>query len=100
MYVCGPTVYDYLHIGNYRGAIFFNVVRNWLERRGYMVNYVYNYTDVDDKILNRAREEGVEPREIAEKYIAEFQKDYKQLHLRPHSHNPKVTDYMPQIIAF
>ena len=50
MYVCGPTVYDFLHVGNFRGAIFFNAVRNWLEKSGYEVNYVYNYTDVDDKI--------------------------------------------------
>ena len=100
MYVCGPTVYDFLHIGNYRGAVFFNAVRNWLERRGFIVNYVYNYTDVDDKILNRAKEEGVEPKEIAEKYIAEFQKDYKLLYLRPHSQNPKVTEFMPKIIEF
>lgn len=100
MYVCGPTVYDFLHIGNYRGAIFFNTVRNWLERRGYIVTYVYNYTDVDDKILNRAKEENVEPKVIAEKYIAEFQKDYKLLHLRPHSKNPKVTEFMDKIIMF
>lgn len=100
MYVCGPTVYDFLHIGNYRGAIFFNAVRNWLERRGYLVNYVYNYTDVDDKILNRAQAEGVDPKVIAETYIQEFQKDYKDLHLRPHSHNPRVTEFMPEIIEF
>ncbi|MCB9024705.1 MAG: cysteine--tRNA ligase [Bdellovibrionaceae bacterium] len=100
MYVCGPTVYDFLHIGNYRGAIFFNCVRNWLERRGFLVKYVYNYTDVDDRILNRAKEENVEPKEIAEKYILEFQKDYKSLLLRPHTHNPKVTDYIPKIVDF
>ena len=83
MYVCGPTVYDYLHIGNYRGAVFFNAVRNWFERRGYKVTYVYNYTDVDDKIINRANKEGVESQEISEKYIAEFEKDYELLGLKP-----------------
>ena len=100
MYVCGPTVYDFLHIGNYRGAIFFNAVRNWLERRGFIVTYVYNYTDVDDKILNRAKKDNISPSDVAEKYIGEFQKDYKNLRLRPHTHNPRVTDYMPQIIDF
>ena len=55
MYVCGPTVYDYLHIGNFRGAIFFNLVRNWLEKSGMEVTYVYNYTDIDDKILEASK---------------------------------------------
>ncbi len=100
MYVCGPTVYDFLHIGNYRGAIFFNCVRNWLEHRGLQVKYIYNYTDVDDKIINRAKAEGVTPKEISEKYIAEFQKDYQLLLLRPHTKNPKVTEHMDDIIRF
>ena len=56
MYVCGPTVYDLLHVGNFRGAIFFNLVRNWFEYRGYKVTSIYNYTDVDDKIINRAND--------------------------------------------
>ncbi|MEO0336984.1 MAG: class I tRNA ligase family protein, partial [Pseudomonadota bacterium] len=100
MYVCGPTVYDFLHIGNYRGAIFYNFVRNWLEKRGFDVSYVYNYTDVDDKIINRANEEGVTSKEISEKYIMEFEKDYEMLQLRPHTHNPKVSDHMEDIISF
>lgn len=100
MYVCGPTVYDFLHIGNYRGAIFFNVVRNWLEHRGYQVNYIYNYTDVDDKIINRANEEGVDHKEISERFIEEFEKDYELLRLRPHTKNPRVSEHMTDIIAF
>ena len=100
MYVCGPTVYNYLHIGNFRGAIFFNLVRNWLEKSGYEVTYVYNYTDVDDKIIKKANEEGVEAIEISERYIQEFEKDFNSLKLTPHDHNPKVTDFMPQIISF
>ncbi len=100
MYVCGPTVYDYLHIGNFRGAIFFNLVRNWLEHLGYNVTYVYNYTDVDDKIIARANEKKVKSIELSQKYIEEFQKDYQSLKLRPHTHNPKVTDYMDEIIKF
>lgn len=100
MYVCGPTVYDYLHVGNFRGAIFFNLVRNWLEKKGYKVTYVYNYTDVDDKIIKRAQEEGTEPKAVAEKYIAEFEKDYATLQLRPQSSNPRVSDHMQTIIDF
>ncbi len=100
MYVCGPTVYDFLHIGNFFGAIFFNLVRNWLERSGYKVDFVYNYTDVDDKIINRARKDGRPASEIAETYITEFEKDYRALGLKKHTHNPRVTQYIPQIIAF
>ena len=98
MYVCGPTVYDFLHVGNFRGAIFFNAVRNWLEKHNYEVNYVYNYTDVDDKIINRANELGITPKELSEKYIAEFEKDYSGLRLRPHSSNPRVSDHIDNII--
>jgi len=100
IYLCGPTVYDLLHIGNFRGAIFFNLLRNWMIKLGHDVTFVYNYTDVDDKIIKKANELGVESREISEKYIAEFEKDFNRLELRPHDHNPKVTDYMPQIIKF
>ena len=99
MYVCGPTVYGLLHVGNFRGAVFFNVVRNWLEKSGYEVDYVYNYTDVDDKIIQRANDENCSTLEISEKYIAEFQKDYQALGLRPHTRNPKVTEHMDDIIS-
>ena len=98
MYVCGPTVYDFLHIGNFVGAIFFNMVRNWLEKRGYDVTYVYNYTDVDDKIIKRSLEDNVPAKEISEKYIMEFEKDYKSLGLKPHTKNPKVSEHMQDII--
>lgn len=97
MYCCGPTVYDFLHIGNFRGAIFYNLLRNYLEHIGYQVTYVYNYTDVDDKILARAQSEGVSSAEISERFIKEFEHDYKRLGLRPHSANPKVTDYIEPI---
>ena len=99
MYVCGPTVYGFLHVGNFRGPIFFNLVRNWLEKNGLNVTYAYNYTDVDDKIIAKAIAENVSPEEIAERYIAEFQVDYKSLKLRPHSMTPKVTDSMDAIVA-
>lgn len=100
MYVCGPTVYDFLHVGNFRGAIFFNLVRNWFEQRGFKVNFVYNYTDVDDKIIERAKKEGVTSSAISEQYIKEFEKDFTSLNLRRHSVNPKVTEFMAQIISF
>jgi cysteinyl-tRNA synthetase len=100
MYVCGPTVYDFLHVGNFFGAIFFNLVRNWLEKSGYKVTFVYNYTDIDDKIINRAKADGVSSGDISEKYIAEFEKDFTNLHLKKHTHNPRVTEFVPQIIQF
>ena len=100
MYVCGPTVYNYLHIGNFRGPIFFNLVRNWMESLGYEVTYVYNYTDVDDKIIKRSREEGIEVSEISEKYIKAFAQDFERLQLRNHDHRPKVTDFIPSIVDF
>ena len=82
MYVCGPTVYDFLHVGNFRGAVFFNLVRNWLEKSGYQVTFVYNYTDVEDKIIQKANKEGVESKVISEKYIAEFETDFNALKLK------------------
>lgn len=100
MYVCGPTVYDLLHVGNFRGAIFFNLVRNWLEHKRYKVTYVYNYTDVDDKIIERGKKEGLSAQEVAEKYIREFRVDFDRLKLRPHSRNPRVTEFMSEIIDF
>jgi cysteinyl-tRNA synthetase len=98
LYLCGPTVYDLLHIGNFRGAIFFNMLRNWLEELDYKVTFVYNYTDVDDKIINKANAEGVEMSVISERFIKEFEKDFNRLELRPHDHNPRVTEFIPAII--
>lgn len=100
IYLCGPTVYDLLHIGNFRGAIFFNLMRNWLEKIGNRVTFVYNYTDVDDKIIKKANDEGVDSLVISERYIQEFEKDFNRLGLVAHDHNPKVTDYIPQIVTF
>lgn len=99
MYVCGPTVYWYLHVGNFRGPVFFNFVRNWLEYSGYKVVYALNFTDVDDKIIKRALEENKSAIEVSEYYIKEYKKDFKALGLKPHDYNPKVTEYMPQIIS-
>ena len=98
MYCCGPTVYDYLHIGNFRGAVFFNFVRNWLEFLDYKVDYIYNFTDVDDKILNRSLSEKMPPEDLAEKYIIEFKKDYNALKLKAHTANPRATETINEII--
>ncbi|KHD88133.1 MAG: cysteinyl-tRNA synthetase [Bdellovibrio sp. ArHS] len=98
MYVCGPTVYNLLHVGNFRGVVFFNLVRNWLESSGYKVDYALNFTDVDDKIINRAHELGMDPQALSEKYIVEYKKDFASLGLRPHDHNPKVTEHMDEIL--
>ena len=100
IYVCGPTVYSYLHVGNFRGPVFFNFVRNWLEHIGYKVEFAVNFTDVDDKIIKRAQDENVSAFDISEKYILEYKKDFQALGLRIHDHNPKVTTYMPEIIEF
>ncbi len=98
MYLCGPTVYDLLHVGNFRGAITFNLLRNWFEYRGLKVTFVYNYTDVDDKIIDRAKADKVSSQDISEKYIQEFEKDFNALKLKKHSHNPKVTEFIDPII--
>ena len=98
MYCCGPTVYDLLHIGNFRGAVFFNFLSQWLRHKGYKVAYVYNFTDVDDKILRRAQKENKSMKEVADKYIAEFKKDFQALQLKPHDHNPQATQFIPDMI--
>ena len=98
IYVCGPTVYDLLHIGNFRGAIFFNLVRNHLENLGYKATYVYNYTDIEDKIIKKAREKNIDALEISNKYIKEFEKDYKTLKIKKPTHTPKATSYIKGMI--
>lgn len=99
IYVCGPTVYDFLHVGNFRGPVVFNFIRNWLVYSGYQVTYAQNFTDVDDKILNRATQENKTALEISSTYIEEYKKDFEILGLRLHDSNPKVTDFMPGIIS-
>lgn len=99
MYVCGPTVYNFLHVGNFRGVVFFNMLRNWMEHLGYKVTYALNFTDVDDKIIARANEVGMAPGDLAEKYIQEYKIDFKNLGLRAHDMNPKVTESMDEIIS-
>ncbi len=92
MYVCGPTVYSYIHIGNARPMIFFDTVRRYLEYKGYKVNFVSNFTDVDDKIIKRALEEGTESSVISERYIEECKKDMEAMGVRPATKHPKATE--------
>ena len=100
MYVCGPTVYNYFHIGNARPFVVFDTMRKYLEYRGYKVKFVQNFTDVDDKIINRAKEEGVSASEISEKYIEEYFKDAAALNVKKATVHPKVTETMDDIIKF
>lgn len=98
MYVCGPTVYNLIHIGNARPMIFFDTVRRYLEYKGYEVNYVSNFTDVDDKIIKAALEEGVDASVISERYIAECKKDMAGMNVRPASCNPRATEEISGMI--
>ncbi len=102
LYACGPTVYNFIHIGNARPLCIFDVLRRYLEWRGYEVNFVQNFTDIDDKIIRRANEEGLTFQEVAEKYIEEFRTDAKGLGVRPATTHPKATeniDMIQQIIT-
>ena len=100
MYVCGITAYDYSHIGHARSAVFFDVFRRYLEYLGYEVVYVQNFTDVDDKIINRAFKEGKTQKEVAERFIAEYLKDMEALNVKRPTYQPKVTDHIQDIIEF
>lgn len=91
MYVCGPTVYNLIHIGNARPMIFFDTVRRYFEYRGYDVTYVSNFTDVDDKIIKAAKEEGVDASVISERYIEECKKDMAGMNIKPATHHPRAT---------
>ena len=92
MYVCGPTVYNLIHIGNARPMIVFDTVRRYMEHKGYEVNYVSNFTDVDDKIIKKAIEEGVDASVISERYIAECKKDMEAMNVKPATTHPKATE--------
>ncbi|MDP3767809.1 MAG: cysteine--tRNA ligase, partial [Dehalococcoidia bacterium] len=99
MYVCGVTVYDLSHIGHARSAIVFDVTRRYLEFKGYRVTFVKNFTDVDDKIIRRANEEGVPAYELSERYIAAYREDMAALGVRPADHEPKATEHVPEMIT-
>jgi cysteinyl-tRNA synthetase len=98
MYVCGPTVYAPAHVGHAMSALVFDIIRRYLEYRGYEVHHVMNYTDVDDKIIQRANESGVEPLQLAEEYIREFRQHLKDLNIKEATVNPRATQEIQQII--
>lgn len=98
MYACGPTVYDSAHLGHARSAVSFDIVQRFLRYAGYDVTFVRNYTDVDDKIIKRANELGVEPKEISEKYIQEYKDDMASIGVQTPDVEPKVTEHIDQII--
>ncbi|MCT0014168.1 cysteine--tRNA ligase [Weissella confusa] len=100
MYVCGPTVYNYIHIGNARSAIAFDTIRRYFEYLGYEVNYVSNFTDVDDKMIAAAAEQGITVPELADKYIDAFNEDTAPLNIKPATVRPRATEHIPEIIEF
>ncbi|MFA4669369.1 cysteine--tRNA ligase [Pyrococcus kukulkanii] len=100
MYVCGPTVYDYPHLGHARTYIAFDVIRRYLEHKGYTVLMVMNFTDIDDKIIRRANETGEDPKELAEKFIRIFLEDMQALKVKPADIYPRVTEHIEDIIKF
>lgn len=99
IYACGPTVYNYFHIGNARPFITFDVFRRYLEHKGYDVTFVQNFTDIDDRMIKRANEEGVTVKELAERFIEAYYEDAKALGIRPADMHPKATEHIPQIIS-
>ncbi len=100
MYVCGPTVYNDAHVGHAMSALVFDIIRRYLEYRGYNVRHVMNYTDVDDKIINRANQMGIDPFALSKKYIDDFDQNLEDLNILPATSKPQVSKTMPQIIAF
>lgn len=100
MYVCGPTVYNYIHIGNARSTVSFDTIRRYFEYRGYDVNFVSNFTDVDDKIIRVANETGMTAEEVSKKYIEAFFEDTNALNVKKATLNPTVMNTMDDIIAF
>ena len=100
MYVCGPTVYNFFHIGNGRTFIVFDTIRRYLEYRGYEVKFVQNFTDIDDKMIKKANEEGTTVKEIGDKYIKEYYEDADKLQIERATVNPRATEYIEDIIDF
>ncbi len=98
IYACGPTVYNYFHIGNARPFIVFDTLRRYMEYRGNKVTFVQNFTDIDDKMIRVASEEGITVKELGERYIGEYFKDAKALNIRPATIHPKATEHIDEII--
>lgn len=100
MYVCGPTVYNFFHIGNGRTFIVFDTIRRYFEYRGYEVNFIQNFTDIDDKMINKAKDEGTTVKEIGDKYICEYYQDADGLNIKRATVNPRATEYITDIVEF
>ena len=100
MYVCGPTVYNYIHIGNARSVVAFDTIRRYFEYRGFDVTYISNFTDVDDKIIKAANEASMTTKELSDKFIAAFKEDVTKLGVKAATQHPRVIDYMDEIIDF
>ncbi|KOA19922.1 cysteine--tRNA ligase [Clostridium homopropionicum DSM 5847] len=100
MYVCGPTVYNFFHIGNARTFLVFDTVRRYFEYKGYKVNFVQNFTDIDDKMINKANEENITVKELGDKYIEEYYKDADGLNIERATKNPRATEFIDEIIDF
>ncbi|MGL5576636.1 MAG: cysteine--tRNA ligase [Sarcina sp.] len=100
MYVCGPTVYNFFHIGNGRTFIVFDTIRRYFEYRGYKVNFVQNFTDIDDKMIKRANEEGCTVKELGDKYISEYYQDADGLNIERATVNPRATEFIEEIVEF
>ena len=100
MYVCGPTVYDSCHIWHARSVVVFDVISRYLKTQGYDVVYVRNFTDIDDKIIRRAAELGMDPKALADKYIDEFYRDMDALHVERANFEPRVTEHIDDVIQF
>ena len=100
MYVCGPTVYNYFHIGNGRTFIIFDTIRRYLEYRGYKVNFIQNFTDIDDKMIKKANDEGITVKELGDKFIEEYYKDADGLQIERATTNPRATEYIQEVIDF
>src|SRR5699024_9649422 len=100
MYVCGPTVYNYIHIGNARPAIVFDTVRRYFEYKGYEVDYVLNFTDIDDKIIAAANESGESVQSLADRFIDAYLQDVSALGVKEATYHPRVTETIDEIISF
>ncbi|WP_294394380.1 cysteine--tRNA ligase [uncultured Clostridium sp.] len=100
MYVCGPTVYNYFHIGNGRTFVIFDTIRKYLEYRGYKVTFVQNFTDIDDKMINKSNAEGITVKELGDKFIEEYYKDADGLQIKRATVNPRATEYIQEVVDF
>ncbi|MBC8060591.1 MAG: cysteine--tRNA ligase, partial [Clostridiaceae bacterium] len=100
MYVCGPTVYNFFHIGNARTFLVFDAVRRYFEYRGYKVNFVQNFTDIDDKMINKANDEKITVRELGDRFIKEYYQDADGLNIERATVNPRATEFMEEIVSF